>query len=106
MSAYEDANPRQQDILIALGRKLGFSTSDITSITYAANIPVSATLTETAGSKTLFFQGAPLGGIITAAELDGLRLDRLSNQAPTGNVNSPGQQNRQTQSFVTRRARY
>lgn len=106
MSAYDDANPRQQDILTALGSKLGFSTSDITSITYAADIPVSATLTERRGTRTVFFEGPPLGGIITAAELDGLRLNRLSNQQPSGNVNSPGQLNRQTQSYVARRGRF
>jgi hypothetical protein len=78
MSAFDDASPRQQDILAQLGQRLGFSTSDLTNVTYDNEIPVSVNYSNAQGSfsrNTL----ADLGGIINDFEVQNLRISRAEN---------------------------
>lgn len=94
MSVYNDASPRQQDILTQLSRVMGFSTNDLTNITYENNIPVEISYANTQGTFTRSTR-ADLGGILTDLENQTNRISRISDftAGATGQTSSPNRGN-------------
>lgn len=78
MAAFDDATPRQQEILTQLSGRLGFNTNDIVSVTYENEIP---TLIDVASASGNFVRDvrASLGGIITGFEQQQFLLNRAEN---------------------------
>lgn len=79
MAAFDDATPRQQQILSQLAGRMGFSVGDLSSVTYDQGIPVSVSISNTAGSFVRDTR-AELGGIITDFEQQEFLLNRSRNQ--------------------------
>ncbi len=78
MSTFNDANPRQQDILLQLGKKMGFNVNDLTSITYTGDIPTEVRFARPDGNFTRSTV-ADLGGIINDSETNSLKSLRREN---------------------------
>lgn len=79
MAAFDDATPRQQQILSQLGARMGFNVGDLSSVTYDQEIPVSVSISNAAGSFVRDTR-AELGGIISDFEQQEFLLDRARNQ--------------------------
>jgi hypothetical protein len=89
MSVFDDATPRQQDILKQLGRRLGFNVNDLTSVIYTDQIPTVVNFSNAQGSFTRDTR-ADLGGIVNDLELQNLRNSRTASfQSPVSSVSSP-----------------
>ena len=81
MAIYNDATPRQQEILQQLSSKIGgFAVGDITNITYDEGIPVVIDFTNESGSATRETVSA-LGGIINDIEHAKLQDARAQRQS-------------------------
>ena len=75
MSTFNDATPRQQDILSQLGKRMGFNVNDLTSITYTGDIPTEVRFSRPDGNFTRATV-SELGGIITDGEENSLKAIR------------------------------
>lgn len=80
MSTFNDASPRQQDILSQLGRRMGFSVNDLTNITYTGDIPTEVRFARPDGNFTRSTV-SDLGGIITDGEQNALKNLRRESYA-------------------------
>jgi hypothetical protein len=80
MSTFNDASPRQQDILSQLGRRMGFSVNDLTNITYTGDIPTEVRFARPDGNFTRSTL-SELGGIITDGEQNALKTLRREEYA-------------------------
>lgn len=81
MAIYNDATPRQQEILQQLSSKIGgFAVGDITNITYDEGIPVVIDFTNESGSATRETVSS-LGGIINDIEHAKLQAARAQRQS-------------------------
>ena len=90
MSTFNDASPRQQDILSQLGRRMGFSVNDLTSITYTGDIPTEVRFSRPDGNFTRSTV-SDLGGIITDGEENALKnLRREAYTVPQSQSNLSG----------------
>lgn len=81
MSAFDDATPRQQDILSQLSRQLGYNVNELTNVTYTDNIPTEVNFQNAQGTFTRSLLPV-LGGVITDAEEQVLRITRAANIQP------------------------
>ena len=80
MSTFNDATPRQQDILSQLGRRMGFNVNDLTNITYTGDIPTEVRFSRPDGNFTRSTV-SELGGIITDGEENALKSHRRESYA-------------------------
>ena len=90
MAVFDEATPRQQEILTQLAARKGFNVNDLISVTYDSDIPVAveiATATLRYSASTL----PDLGGIITDAE-QAIFLNRRADERliATAATNRPG----------------
>lgn len=89
MAAFNDATPRQKEILSQLSGRMGFNVDDLTSVTYEKGIPVAVSVANAARSFARSTV-ADLGGIINDFEQQQFLLDRSVNRAiPAVQVNLP-----------------
>ena len=72
--------PRQEEILGKLGKSMGFTTDQITSVAYEADIPVNVTYSNAAGTFTRSTYDQ-LGGILTDLERSGIQSIRAEQRA-------------------------
>lgn len=76
--------PRQEEILGKLGKSMGFTLDQVTNVAYEADIPVSVTYSNTAGTfnRTTYDQ---LGGILNDLERSSLQSIRADQRAAISN---------------------
>ena len=98
MSAFDDATPRQQDILKQLGRRLGFNVDDLTSVTYTDQIPTAVNFSNVRGSFTRDTR-AELGGIVNDLELQNLRNSRSADFQPPRDLSASPRSGNPSSSF-------
>lgn len=89
MAAFDDATPRQQEILTQLSRRVGFAVEDLSNVIYSRDIPIQVSFANAAGSLTRDVR-ADLGGIINDFEHSQFLRDRLENRTtPIPETNRP-----------------
>jgi hypothetical protein len=90
MAAFDDATPRQQEIITQLSRQLGFGVGDVSEVSYNSNSLPEFIVVETPDRSFVVDARQYYGGIINDSEYSQLLLNRSETRTiPTPETNRP-----------------